>query len=55
MSEKYAVIRVSTEEQNEARQVTRMLELGILKENILIEKESGKSTSRKNTINSLNT
>jgi len=43
---KYALIRVSTEEQNEARQVVRMTELGILKKNIIIEKESGKSTVR---------
>ena len=43
---RYALIRVSTEEQNEARQVKRMLDLGIPKENIIIEKESGKSTVR---------
>ena len=43
----YALIRVSTEEQNEERQVIKMLKLGILKENIVIEKESGKSKSRK--------
>ena len=42
----YALIRVSTEEQNERRQVVRMLELGISKKNIIIEKESGKSTIR---------
>jgi len=42
----YALIRVSTEEQNEARQIKRMLELGIPKENIVVEKESGKSTVR---------
>ena len=42
----YALIRVSTEEQNEARQIIRMKELGILKKNIIIEKESGKSTVR---------
>ncbi|MDR0883964.1 MAG: recombinase family protein [Oscillospiraceae bacterium] len=42
----YALIRVSTEEQNEARQVIRMTNLGILKRNIVIEKESGKSTVR---------
>jgi DNA invertase Pin-like site-specific DNA recombinase len=43
----YALIRVSTEEQNEERQVIRMINLGIPKENITIEKESGKSTVRK--------
>ena len=42
----YALIRVSTDEQNEARQVIRMRELGILKQNIVIEKESGRSTAR---------
>jgi DNA invertase Pin-like site-specific DNA recombinase len=42
----YALIRVSTEEQNEARQVIAMTSLGIRKENIIIEKESGKSTGR---------
>jgi len=42
----YALIRVSTEEQNEARQIKRMIELGIPKENIVVEKESGKSTVR---------
>lgn len=42
----YALIRVSTEEQNEERQVIRMRKLGIHKENIVIEKESGKSTVR---------
>ncbi|MDR1463882.1 MAG: recombinase family protein [Oscillospiraceae bacterium] len=42
----YALIRVSTKKQNETRQVKRMRELGISKENIVIEKESGKSTVR---------
>ena len=42
----YALIRVSTEEQNEERQVIRMTGLGIPKDNIIIEKESGKSTGR---------
>ena len=42
----YALIRVSTQEQNEQRQVVRMRKLGILQENIVIEKESGKSTAR---------
>ena len=46
MANTYALIRVSTEEQNEQRQVVRMQELGITKENIVIEKESGKSKSR---------
>ncbi|MCL1827710.1 MAG: recombinase family protein [Candidatus Cloacimonetes bacterium] len=42
----FALIRVSTEEQNEARQVVRMEKLGIPKRNIIIEKESGKSKER---------
>jgi len=42
----YALIRVSTKKQKEARQVTKMKKLGIPKDNIVIEKESGKSTVR---------
>lgn len=42
----YALIRVSTEEQNEIRQVIRMSNLGIFKDNIVVEKESGKSPIR---------
>ena len=42
----YALIRVSTEDQNEARQVVAMTRLGIAKKNIVIEKESGKSGTR---------
>jgi len=47
LQDTYAHIRVSTDDQNEERQVIRMLERGIPMENILIEKESGKSTERK--------
>ncbi|MCL2047681.1 MAG: recombinase family protein [Defluviitaleaceae bacterium] len=43
---KYALIRISTQEQNEQRQVIKMLKIGIPKENIIVEKESGKSTER---------
>jgi len=43
---KYALARVSTEEQNEERQVEMFLALGIPLQNILVEKESGKSTAR---------
>ena len=46
MAEIYALIRVSTEKQNEARQMIAMSELGIDKRHIIIEKESGKSTVR---------
>jgi len=42
----YALIRVSTKGQNVARQIKRMIEIGIPKENIIVEKESGKSTVR---------
>lgn len=42
----YALIRVSTKKQNETRQVISMSKLGIPKNNIIIEKESGKSTAR---------
>ena len=43
----YALIRVSTKEQNEARQLVAMKKLGILRKNIIVEKESGKSADRK--------
>jgi len=43
---KWALVRVSTEEQNEDRQVKKMLEVGVPLDNILVEKESGKSTAR---------
>ena len=43
----YALIRVSTEEQNTERQVIEMIKIGIQKKNIIIEKESGKSKERK--------
>jgi len=42
----YALIRVSTDKQNEKRQVIEMTKRGIPSNNIVIEKESGKSTSR---------
>lgn len=38
--------RVSTEEQNEERQIKAALQLGIDKENIYIDKRSGKDTER---------
>lgn len=38
--------RVSTEQQNEERQIKAALELGIEKENIFIDKQSGKSMER---------
>ena len=39
--------RVSTEQQNEERQIKTALDLGIEKENIYIDKQSGKDTERK--------
>ena len=39
--------RVSTEEQNEQRQIKSALDIGIDKDNIFIDKASGKSTERK--------
>ena len=36
----YALIKVSTKEQNETRQVIRMTKLGTLPKNIVIEKEN---------------
>ncbi|MCL2838169.1 MAG: recombinase family protein [Oscillospiraceae bacterium] len=47
IGQKYALIRVSTKDQNTERQIIRMKELGVPMENILIEKESGKSPERK--------
>lgn len=38
--------RVSTEQQNEARQIKSAIDLGIEKENIYIDKQSGKNTER---------
>ena len=39
--------RVSTEQQNEERQIKAAADLGIEKENIFIDKQSGKNTERK--------
>lgn len=43
---KYGYIRVSSVDQNEDRQLIAMYELGIPKENIFMDKLSGKNTSR---------
>jgi len=43
---KYAYVRVSTADQNEDRQLISMDALGIPKENIFMDKQSGKNTSR---------
>jgi len=42
----FAYIRVSSREQNEARQIDTMLAMGISEENIFIDKASGKNTDR---------
>ena len=52
----YGYIRVSTKEQNEARQIHAMQEFGIAAENMVIEKQSGKDFQRpfyKNLVNRL--
>lgn len=42
----YGYVRVSTQEQNEARQLAAMLEFGVAEENIIVEKLSGKDFQR---------
>ena len=42
----YGYVRVSTQEQNEARQLTAMREFGVEEENIIVEKLSGKDFHR---------
>lgn len=42
----YGYVRVSTQEQNEARQPAAMREFGVAEENIIIEKLSGKDFNR---------
>lgn len=46
MSKEYGYVRVSTKEQNEARQVTAMEEYGVCKSCMIIEKQSGKDFER---------
>lgn len=47
MAEKtYGYVRVSTQEQNEARQLAAMREFGVAEKNIIIEKMSGKDFHR---------
>lgn len=43
---KYGYVRVSTKEQNEDRQIKAMLDYGIPKERIFIDKQSGKDFNR---------
>ena len=42
----YGYVRVSTQVQNEARQLAAMQEFGVAEENIIIEKQSGKDFKR---------
>lgn len=44
---KYGYIRVSTKEQNIDRQMTALIKQGLVKENIFIDKASGKDFNRK--------
>ena len=43
----YGYVRVSTREQNEARQIIALLEEGVPRENIYMDKQSGKDFERK--------
>lgn len=45
---KYAYIRVSSKDQNIARQMEAMLEIGLTKKQMYIDKQSGKDFDRKN-------
>lgn len=45
---KYAYIRVSSKDQNIARQVEAMQELGLTQKQMYIDKQSGKNFERKN-------
>jgi len=42
----YGYVRVSTQEQNEARQLVAMREFGVVETNIIVEKQSGKDFKR---------
>ena len=46
MTQLYGYVRVSTRDQNEARQLDALLQKGIPKSNIFIDKQSGKDFSR---------
>ncbi|MBO5032029.1 MAG: recombinase family protein [Lachnospiraceae bacterium] len=46
MGNMYAYVRVSTQQQNEDRQVIAMAEVGVSPENIYIDKQSGKDFDR---------
>lgn len=44
---KYGYVRVSSKDQNIDRQVVALLEIGIKKENLFIDKQSGKDFDRR--------
>ena len=44
----YGYVRVSSMEQNVSRQITAMLNAGIRKENIYVDKQTGKDFHRQN-------
>ena len=44
----YGYVRVSTKEQNEQRQIVALLSFGLSRENIYVDKQSGKDFERKN-------
>lgn len=44
--EEYGYVRVSTIDQNEARQLLEMEKLGLKSENIFVDKQSGKDFNR---------
>lgn len=46
MANTYGYVRVSTLEQNEARQLTAMAEAGVMDKNIFVDKQSGKDFDR---------
>ncbi|MCX4351260.1 MAG: recombinase family protein [Lachnospiraceae bacterium] len=46
MGKSYSYVRVSTQHQNEDRQLLAMLEIGIVEKNIYIDKQSGKDFNR---------
>lgn len=46
MTKEYAYIRVSSQEQNEERQMIAMRELHVPEENIFMDKQSGKDFNR---------
>ena len=45
-SNTYGYVRVSTQEQNEARQLAAMQEFGVEDANIIVEKQSGRDFKR---------